>query len=62
MCVYIYIYICTYLYVCLYSYIYNQVAILDEATSALDEVSEAAMYTLLDKLNLTYMSVGMSIH
>eukprot|EP00596_Hydrurales_sp_CCMP1899_P008951 CAMPEP_0119037240 /NCGR_PEP_ID=MMETSP1177-20130426/5486_1 /TAXON_ID=2985 /ORGANISM="Ochromonas sp, Strain CCMP1899" /LENGTH=370 /DNA_ID=CAMNT_0006998249 /DNA_START=554 /DNA_END=1669 /DNA_ORIENTATION=- len=34
------------------------VAILDEATSALDEVSEAAMYTLLDKLNLTYMSVG----
>ncbi len=34
------------------------VAVLDEATSALDEVSEAAMYELLDELRLTYMSVG----
>lgn len=34
------------------------VAVLDEATSALDDVSEAAMYSLLGDLNITYISVG----
>jgi vitamin B12/bleomycin/antimicrobial peptide transport system ATP-binding/permease protein len=34
------------------------VAVLDEATSALDEDTEAAMYSLLGDLNISYMSVG----
>ena len=33
-------------------------AVLDEATSALDEDTEAAMYSLLGDLNISYMSVG----
>jgi putative ATP-binding cassette transporter len=34
------------------------VIVLDEATSALDDVAEAAMYTLLEEMNATYLSVG----
>ena len=34
------------------------VVVLDEATSALDESSEAAMYSLLSDLKVTYLSVG----
>ena len=34
------------------------VVVLDEATSALDETAEAAMYSLLGDLDITYLSVG----
>ena len=42
----------------LYNRQHIRVAVLDEATSALDEISEAAMYNLLEDMGVTFLSVG----